>query len=114
MRSPMSYKIEIIDEYSFGEWFSYHLRFATEAEAEECSRHFGAAGWNGILDLRVVSSDEPANASWTEKGVFDKDGRSIHRSPPPPTLAEIQEEARKLGLRWEEICGSINDSLKPK
>ena len=30
----MSYKVEIIDEYSFGEWFSHHLRFETEAEAE--------------------------------------------------------------------------------
>lgn len=41
--SAMSYKIEIIDEYSFGQWFSHHLRFETEAQAEECSRHFGAS-----------------------------------------------------------------------
>lgn len=112
--SPMSYKIEIVDEYSFGKWFSYPLRFATETEAEECSRHFSNAGWNGILDLRVVPSDEPVNASWTEKGVLDKDGQPIHRPPAAPAFEETQEEAKKLRLRWEEIVDRVNDSLRLK
>jgi hypothetical protein len=68
----MSYQIEIIDEYSHGEWFSDNLRFVTEAEAVECSQHFGGAGWNGLTGLRVVPSDDPANARWTEKGATDK------------------------------------------
>jgi len=99
--SPMSYKIEIMDEYSFGQWFSYHLRFATEAEAEECSLHFTRAGWYGILDLRVVSSGEPVNARWTEKGLLDNEGQPIYRRPAAPTWEETQEEAKKLRRRWQ-------------
>jgi len=73
----MSYKVEIIDEYSFGKWFSHHLRFATEAEAEECSRHFSDTGWNGIHDLRVVPSDDPANARWADNEASNLDGKPI-------------------------------------
>jgi hypothetical protein len=68
----MSYKIEIVDEY--GQW-SNPLRFATEAEATECSLHFENAGSNGIRDLIIVPSEDPVNARWTEKGIADKDGK---------------------------------------
>jgi hypothetical protein len=80
----MSYKIEIIDEYST-DWCSNNLRFATEAEAIEASQHLGGAGWNGIIDLRVVPTDDPANARWTESGATDKDGKPFHTPAPPPT-----------------------------
>ena len=60
--NPMSYKVEIIDEYSFSQWFSHHLRFATKTEAEAYSHQFCNAGWNGIQHLRTVASDEPVNA----------------------------------------------------
>jgi hypothetical protein len=73
----MSYKVEIIDEYSFGRWFPHHLRFATEAEADECSQHFDNAGWLGIRDLRIVPSDEPVNARWTDRGASDMNGQPI-------------------------------------
>ena len=46
----MSYKMEFMDEYSFGEYFSDDLRFATELEAEERSLHLSNVGWSGILE----------------------------------------------------------------
>jgi len=71
----MSYKIEIMDEYSFFKWFSSDdLRFETKGESEEYSRHhFKCWGWNGILDLRTVASDEKVNACWTANRVLRMD-----------------------------------------
>jgi hypothetical protein len=109
----MSYKIEIIDEYSHGDWFSYNLRFATEAEAVECSQHFGGAGWNGLIDLRVVPSDDPANARWTEKGATDKDGKPFYTPQPPPIPEAIRAEADRLGAAWDAIVAGMDPpSLK--
>lgn len=99
----MSYKVEIMDEYSFGQWLSNNLRFATEAEAEACSHHFPNAGWSGIQDLRVVASDEPMNARWTEKGLLNKDGKPFSRPPSQATPEEIRAEAERLGSRWDAI-----------
>ena len=107
----MSYKIEIIDEYSHG-WFSHGWRFPTEAEAVECSQHFGGSGWNGLLDLRVVPSDDEANAHWTEKGATDKDGKPFY-APPPPTPEEIRAEADRLGAAWDAIVARM-DAPSPK
>ena len=70
----ISYKIEVRDEYI---WSSHHLRFATEAEAEECSHHLGGAGWFGIQDLRIVQSNEPVNARWADQGILDTNGKPI-------------------------------------
>jgi hypothetical protein len=72
-----SYKIEIIDEYSHGEWFSDSLRFATEAEAVECSQHFGGAGWNGLIDLRVVDCNDPVNARGQRRALPTKTASSL-------------------------------------
>ncbi|MGB8063359.1 MAG: hypothetical protein WCF26_15815 [Candidatus Sulfotelmatobacter sp.] len=104
----MSYKIEIIDEYSNGGWFSDNLRFSTEAEAVGCSQHFGGAGWNGLIDLRVVPSDEPANAYWTQKGATDKDGKPFHTLPTPPTPEQIRAEADRLGAAWDAIVAGMD------
>jgi hypothetical protein len=104
----MSYKIEIIDEYSHGDWFSHNLRFATEAEAVECSQHFGGAGWMGIFDLRVVPSDDPANARWTEKGATDKDGKPFSAPPPSLTPEEIRAAADRLGAAWDAIVARMD------
>jgi hypothetical protein len=104
----MSYKIEIIDEYSHGEWFSDNVRFVSEAEAAECSQHFGGAGWNGLTGLRVVPSDDPANARWTEKGATDKDGKPFYIPPPPPTPEEIRAEADRLRAAWEAIVARMD------
>jgi hypothetical protein len=108
----MSYKIEIMDEYSFGHWFSPDQeRFATEAEATECSHHFG--GWRyGILDLRVVPSNDAVNARWTEKGVTDKDGNPTYTPPPPASPEEIRASAEKLSAAWEAIVERMDASLK--
>jgi hypothetical protein len=106
----MSYKVEIIDEYSFGQWFSHHLRFETETEAEECSRHFAYAALCGILDLRVVLSDNPVNARWTKEGLRDKDGKPFYTPKPPPTPEEIQEEASRLTAAWNAIVERIGAS----
>lgn len=109
----MSYKIEIIDEYSHGDWFSHNWRFATEAEAVGCSQHFGGAGWNGLIDLRVVPSDDPANARWTEKDPTDKDGEPFYAPPLPPTPEEIRAEADRLGAAWDAIVARMDaPSLK--
>jgi hypothetical protein len=89
----MSYKIEIMDEYSFGEYFSHDLRFETEREAEQCSQHFSSAGWNGILDLRTVRSDDPVNARWTDEGLRDKNGQPFCQPQAAPTIEEIRAEA---------------------
>jgi hypothetical protein len=64
----MSYKVEFLDEYSFGKYFSDDLRFETEREAEERSQHLNNAGWHGILDVRIARSDDPVNARWTDEG----------------------------------------------
>lgn len=109
----MSYKIEIIDEYSHGDWFSDNLRFVTEAEAVECSQHCGGAGWSGVIDLRVVPSDDPANARWTEKGATDKDGKPFCTPPPPPTPEAMRAEADRLEAAWDAIvAGMEQPSLK--
>lgn len=63
-----------MDEYSLS---SHHLRFATEAESEACSRHFGGAGWLGIHDLPIVQSDEPVSAQWTDQGIVDTNGNGF-------------------------------------
>lgn len=105
----MSFKVELIDEYSSGAWFSHHLRFATEAEATECSvHHLPYAGWSGILDVRVVLSDDPVNARCTEKSLFDKDGEPIKRTYQPPQKPEdVQAEARRLGAMVEATARRI-------
>ena len=105
----MSFKVEIIDEYSFGEWFSHHLRFETEAEAEGCSRHFAYAALCGILNLRVAPSDDPVNARWMDRGATDKDGKPFYTPKPPPTPEEIREEANKLTAAWNAIVQRISD-----
>jgi hypothetical protein len=104
----MSYKIEIIDEYSHGEWFSHSLRFTTEAKAVDCSQHFEGAGWHGIIDLNVVPSDDPVNARRTEKGTTDQDGKPFHTSPPPPTPEELRAEADRLGAAWDAIVARLD------
>ncbi|MGA3105388.1 MAG: hypothetical protein ABSD53_12975 [Terriglobales bacterium] len=103
----MSYKIEIIDEYSHGEWFSHSLRFTTEAEAVDCSRHFEGAGWHGIIDLRVVPSDDPVNARRTEKGTTDQDGKPFYTPPPTPSPEEHRAEADRLGAAWDAIVARL-------
>lgn len=103
----MSYKIEIMDEYSFGWWFSDDLRFATEAEAEECSHHFVGAGWNGILDLRIVPSEAPLNACWTPNGVLRKPEQPLESPPPAASSKETAEEAKRLSAAW----GALVDRL---
>ena len=45
----MSYKIEIMDEYSFGQWFSNTLRLATESEATQYCHNFSAEARQMIL-----------------------------------------------------------------
>jgi hypothetical protein len=101
--SKVSYKIQIVDEYSFGQWFDCSLRFATEAEAEQYSQRFPNAGWYGIQHLRVSASDEPANARWTEQGLCDKWGQPFYRPSPPPTPEEVQVEADRLRTAWAAI-----------
>lgn len=103
----MSYKIEIMDEYSFGQWFSDDLRFATEAEAEECLHHFGGAGWNGILDLRVVPSDDAVNARWTPNGVLRTRGQAAEAPPPAASLKETAEETKTLSVAWGALVDRI-------
>jgi hypothetical protein len=107
----MSYKIEIKDEYSFGRWFSHHLRFPTKLEAEECLNHFAYTGSCGITDLRVVKSCDSVNARWTEKGVTDKDGR-LPEPPPPPTPEEIRSDADRLSTAWNAIVARMDASPK--
>jgi len=104
----MSYKIQIIDEYSFGEWFDHDLRFETKAEAEECTRHFTNAGWSGILDLRVAPSDDPLNARWTKEGLRNKEGRPFCVPQPAPTMAEIRAQAKALGAAWDAIVAKLD------
>ena len=87
------------------------MRFATEAEAVERSQHFGGAGWNGLIDSRVVDSNDPVNARWTEKGIADKDG-NLPPPPPEPTPKEIQAEAELLNARWEALLERMDASLK--
>lgn len=96
LAKPMSYKIEIMDEYSFGQWFSDDLRFATEAEAEECSHHFEGAGWNGILELRIAPSDDAVSA----RGVLRTPGQATEAPPPAASLKETSEEATRLSVAW--------------
>jgi hypothetical protein len=108
----MSYKVEIIDEYSFGQWFSHHLRFETETEAEECSRHFAYAALCGILDLRVAPSDDPVNARWTKEGPRNKDGKPFYTPKPPPTPEEIRQEAKRLTDAWNAIVDGMDDSQR--
>ena len=103
----MSYKIEIIDEYSHGEWFSHSLRFTTEAEAVDCSRHFEGAGWHGIIDLRVVPSDDPVNARRTEKGTTDQDGKPFYTPPPTPSPRNIgpkRTDWEPHGTQSSHVC----------
>ena len=110
----MSYKIEIMDEYSFGDYFSHDLRFETEREAEECSHHLGGAGWNGLLDLRIVRSDDPVNARWTDEGLRNKEGQPFCRPQPAPTIEEIRAEAKVLGAAWDSIVDRLGARTKSK
>ena len=104
----MSYKIQIMDEYSFGQWFDDPLRFATEAEAQHCLERFPNAGWNGIQDLRVMASDEPENARWNEKGLLKTDGTPFYSPPPPPTPKKIRAEPARLSAKWDELVASLD------
>ncbi|HEX6824308.1 MAG TPA: hypothetical protein VF123_19770 [Candidatus Sulfotelmatobacter sp.] len=105
--NSMSYKVEIVDEYSFGRSFSHPLRFATETEAEAYSNQFCHAGWDGIQDLRVVASDEPLNACWTEKGILNKDGQPFCHPSRQPTSEEIHAEANRLGAKWDALVRGL-------
>ncbi len=104
--NSMSYKVEIMDEYSFGQWFSHPLRFATETEAEVYSHQFCHAGW-GIQDLHIVASDEPINARWTEKGLLNKDGQPLFDASRQPTPEEIRAEADRLRARWDALVSGL-------
>jgi hypothetical protein len=104
----MSYKVEIIDEYSFSQWFSHHLRFATKTEAEAYSHQFCNAGWNGIQHLRTVASDEPVNARQTEKELLNKDEQPFCNPFPQPTPEEIRAEADRLGARWDTLVRGLD------
>src|SRR5437868_408774 len=108
----MSYKVEMIDEYSFGRWFSDRVRFATAEEAEESSQHVSNVGWLGILDIRVVQSDDPVNARWTDKGILNLDGQLFYPPPPPPTKEEILADANRLRARRDALLASIERERK--
>lgn len=66
----MSFRFEIIDEYSHGQWVANDLRFETEAEATQFA-NLGFAGWFGILNLHVLPSEDAVNARMT--------GRTLER-----------------------------------
>ena len=83
-----------------------------QAEAEERSRHYGGAGWNGILDLRVVPSEGPVNARWTRKGLTNQDGKPFYTPPQPPTPEEIQEEAKILIAAWVAMLDRMDFSQR--
>ena len=105
----MSYKVEIMDEYSFGQWFSDSLRFATEAEAIQHFQSFHG-GWSGILDLRVVPSDDDVSACWSDEGITNKTGKPLYNPPPPPSREKILEQAKNLGAAWDAIVNRIGSS----
>jgi len=109
----MSYKVEIQDEYSFGQWFSDDLRFATETEAKERLDHTPNSGWLGILDMRVVASDDPVSAIWSERGVWRKDGQPLHRPAPFLTPEELRQEGKLLAAAWDRIVGETGRKRGP-
>lgn len=101
----MSYKIEVTDEYSYGQSFSPDLRFETEDEAESLSSRLNWA-WNGIRNVRIVPSDDPVNARCTKNGLADKDGNAFFPPAPFPSAEEIRQEAKRLNEAWQAIVDS--------
>lgn len=63
----MSWKAEV-RVYNDPKYYSNALRFATEGEAKAYARDLHSR-WMQAEDERVVTSDEPVNYRFTEKGL---------------------------------------------